>query len=274
MTGRPDVLASPDVLPGTPRVPFSLSMLGWALNEEENLGAYIDRAGAFLAALTDDYELILIDDGSTDRTWEIALQYQRTRGWLRPYRNERNRGGGYNTKRAVSLATKDYVFWQTVDWAYDLRYLAQALPRLAEVDVLQGVRTNALTVGGIASRRSDTAYKGLVSFVNYQLIRTLFRLPISDYQNVTVYPRTLIQGVTLETESSFTNPECLLKTWWRGATFLEVPVPFIKREKGTGKGTRPRAILAAIGDIGYWSARWIVLNRRQDRRRGKVVGCG
>jgi glycosyltransferase involved in cell wall biosynthesis len=119
-------------------------MLGWALDEEESIGGYIDRAGAFLAALTDDYELVLIDDGSTDRTWAIAQEYQRTRPWLKPYQNEGNRGSGYNTKRAVSLATKDYVFWQTVDWSYDIRYLAMALPKLAEVDVLQGVRNNAL----------------------------------------------------------------------------------------------------------------------------------
>ncbi len=58
---------SADILPGTRRVPFSLSMLGWALNEEESIAGYIDRAGAFLQALTDDYELIVIDDGSTDR---------------------------------------------------------------------------------------------------------------------------------------------------------------------------------------------------------------
>ena len=119
--------SSPDILPGTRRVPFSLSMLGWALNEEASIAAYIDRAGAFLAALTEDFELILIDDGSTDRTWEIAAECQRTRPWLKLYRNDRNRGSGYNTKRAISLATKDYVFWQTVDWAYDIRYLAQAL---------------------------------------------------------------------------------------------------------------------------------------------------
>ena len=122
---------STDILPGTPRVPFSLSMLGWALNEEESIAAYIDRAGAFLAALTDDFELIVVDDGSTDRTWEIAEGCARTRPWLRLYKNDRNRGSGYNTKRAISLATKDYVFWQTVDWAYDIRYLAQSLNELA-----------------------------------------------------------------------------------------------------------------------------------------------
>jgi glycosyltransferase involved in cell wall biosynthesis len=260
-----------DILPGTARVSFSLSMLGWALNEEASIGAYIDRAGALLSALTDEFELVLIDDGSTDRTWEIASGLQAGRPWLRLYKNDRNRGSGYNTKRAISLATKDYLFWQTVDWAYDIRRLAQALPALARVDVLQGVRGNALTAGGTLDRRSDNAYKGVVSLVNYRLIRTLFRLPIHDYQNVTVYPRALIQGVALESESAFTNAECLLKTWWRGATFAEVHVPFVKRERGVGTGTKPRAIVAALSDIFRWWALWVLLDRRADRHRGRVV---
>jgi glycosyltransferase involved in cell wall biosynthesis len=264
-------MRSVDVLPDTPRVPFSLSMLGWALNEEESVAAYIDRAGALLAELTDDYELILIDDGSTDRTWEIVESCRRGRPWLKPHRNERNRGSGYNTKVAIGLATKDYLFWQTVDWAYDIRHLVRALPELHSVDVLQGARVGTLSARGMVDRRSDNAYKGLVSVVNYRLIRTLFRLPLSDYQNVTVYPRALIQSVALETESAFTNPECLLKTWWRGATFKEVHVPFVKRERGSGKGTRPRAIMAAIRDILFWWTRWVVLNRRADRGRGRVV---
>jgi hypothetical protein len=119
---------TPDILPGTARVPFSLSMLGWALNEEDSVGDYIDRAGALLSALTDDYELVFVDDGSTDRTWAIATEYQRTRPWLKAHRNDRNRGSGYNTKRAIALASKDYLFWQTVDWAYDIRQLVRALP--------------------------------------------------------------------------------------------------------------------------------------------------
>jgi glycosyltransferase involved in cell wall biosynthesis len=265
------VTSSIDVPPGTPRVPFSLSMLGWALNEEQNIAAYIDRAGAFLDALAVRYELVLLDDGSTDRTWEIIMEAQRTRPWLKAYRNDRNRGSGYNTKRALSLATEDYVLWQTVDWSYDIRGLAAALPQLGDVDVLQGVRLGTMSAVSMVTERSDNAYKGLVSVVNYRLIRLLFRLPLGDFQNVTVYPRSLIQGVTLETESSFTNAECLLKTWWRGATFREVHVPFLKRERGRGAGTKPRAIINAIRDILTWWVRWIVLGRRVDRRRGRVV---
>jgi glycosyltransferase involved in cell wall biosynthesis len=250
--------------------PPSLSMLGWALNEEESVGDYIERAETLLRSLTDDFELILIDDGSTDRTAEIVERYQQTRPWLRLHRNDGNRGSGYNTKVAIRLARKRYLFWQTVDWAYDLKHLSSSLPYLRAYDVLQGVRQETLSWRGMLSRRSDTAYKGLVSVVNYLLIRVLFRVPVHDYQNVTVYPTALIQSVTLESESAFTNPECLLRVWWKGASIKEFPVPFRKRVRGRAKGTRPRMILRSIADIVSAWFRWIVLGRRPDIGRGSV----
>jgi dolichol-phosphate mannosyltransferase len=247
-------------------------MLGWALNEEENIGTYIDRAGAVLAEISDDHELIIIDDGSTDTTWNVMTEMQTTRPWLRLHRNGRNRGPGFNTKQAIALARKDFLFWQTVDWSYDITELMRSLHLLREFDVLQGVRLGTLSAPGMLTRRSDNAWKGFVSVTNYRLVRFLFRLPFHDFQNVTVYPRRLIQSVRLETESPFTNPECLLKTWWKGATFKEIPVPFIKRQLGQAKGTRLKFLYASVRDILYWWIQWIVLGNREDRGRGKVTG--
>jgi glycosyltransferase involved in cell wall biosynthesis len=262
-------MTAPGRVPG--EKPFSLTMLGWALNEEESIGEYVERAEQCLSELTDDYELILIDDCSTDGTWDIAKACQQSRPWLRLYRNERNRGPGYNTKRGIGLARKDYLFWQTVDWAYDIRALMASLGLLAKYEVLQGVRLAPVSPTGLFAQRSDHFGKAVVSVMNYLLIRFLFRLPLRDYQNVTVYPRPLIQSVELETESAFTNPECLLKVWWKGVTIKEVPVPFIKRQKGIAKGTRFAAVLAAVRDVLYWWFRWIVLGNRKDKRRGHVI---
>jgi glycosyltransferase involved in cell wall biosynthesis len=252
--------------------PLSLSMLGWAFDEEEGIAEYIERCEKFLVSLTPDFELILIDDGSTDRTWAILEEHQRTRPWLRLHRNPRNRGSGYNHKLAISLARKDYLFWQMVDWSYDLSHLGEYLPRLGkDCDVLQGVRQGTVSLSGLLRRRSDTAYKGLVSIVNYLIVRTLFRLPVRDYQNVTVYPTELIQSVRLESESAFTNPESLLKAWWKGATILEFPVAFLKRQKGVGKGTHPVVVLQTVADIFHWWFLWVVLGRRADKGRGRVI---
>jgi glycosyltransferase involved in cell wall biosynthesis len=252
------------------RIDHSVTMLGWAYNEEDSIAAYINRAHSLLQSLTDDFELIIIDDGSVDRTWEIACACQALRPWLRLYKNDRNRGPGFSAKRAIAAATKDLLFWQTVDWAYDIDALAGSIWQIGEVDVLQGVRPRRSFADTLRAR-SDNWRKAIVSLVNYYLVRMLFRLPISDYQNVTIYPRRLLQSVTLESESAFTNVECLLKTFWLGARFKEVPTPFIKRRRGTATGTRPRELFAAARDILTWWSRWILLGRRTFVRRGTVL---
>lgn len=247
----------------------SVSMLGWGLNEQDNVRSYVERAETLLRSISDDFELILIDDGSSDRTWEIMSELQRSRPWLRPLRNDGNKGVGYSYRRAIKAATKEYFFAQTVDWAYDIDRLAASLHLLREFDVLQGVRP-PMSFRRALSSRSDSAVKAVVSIVNYRLIRTLFRLPLSDYQNVTVTPTRLVQPLDLEANSSFANPEVLLNVWWQGASFKEVPVPFRRRTRGVAKGTRPRALVASVRDIASCWFRWIVLGRRAHRGRGRV----
>ncbi|HXG87639.1 MAG TPA: glycosyltransferase [Vicinamibacterales bacterium] len=80
----------------------SLSMLGWALNEEQGIERYVTRAEAFLSVLSDNFKVILIDDGSTDRTWEVMNRCQGTRPWLQIVQNGHVPGSGYNAKRAIS----------------------------------------------------------------------------------------------------------------------------------------------------------------------------
>jgi hypothetical protein len=248
---------------------ISVSMLGWALNEEQNLAEYVDRAEAFLHRISNDFELVLIDDGSTDGTWSIALELQATRPWLKPIKNQRNRGPGYCYRTGIAAASKTYFMAQTVDWAYDIDAFVPVIDQLSTVDVLQGVRPGEFAVSTVA-RRSDSWYKGVVSLTNYLLIRVLFQLPFDDFQNVTICPTRLAQRLRLESEGSFTNPEVMMKLYWGGASFLQVPVRFQKRSRGKGTGTRVGAIARALGDIiGCW-LRWVVF-RGYPRRGGGVV---
>jgi glycosyltransferase involved in cell wall biosynthesis len=247
-----------------------LSMLGWALNEEQNLAEYVLRAEAFLRSVSDDYELIVIDDGSTDRTWELAVELGASRPWLTLLKNERNRGPGYCYRRGIGAATKTYFMAQTVDWAYDIEGLGRAFNELRRYDILQGVRPGEFSFGTLR-RRSDSLYKGIVSLVNYALIRLLFQVPFADFQNVTVCPTRLAQSLTLESEGSFTNPEVMMKLYWGGASFLQVPVLFQKRGRGKGTGTRARAVVKSIADIfGCWF-RWVVLGQYRNRKAGTVA---
>jgi glycosyltransferase involved in cell wall biosynthesis len=223
--------------------------------------------------VSDDFELILIDDGSTDRTWAIAGELHADRSWLKPLKNDRNRGPGYCYRRAISAASKAYFMAQTVDWAYDIDAFRPVFDQLERYDILQGVRPGEFSIATL-SRRSDSLYKGIVSLTNYMLIRVLFRLPFADFQNVTVCPTRLAQRLQLESEGSFTNPEVMMKLYWGGASFLQVPVAFQKRGRGKGTGTRGRAIAKAIGEIaGSWF-RWNVLGGYAKQPRGTVASLG
>ncbi len=267
-----------------PRFDRSVSWLGWAYNEEELIEGYLRRAHALLSRTVEDFEIVIVDDGSTDRTAEIIESVMLEIPQIRFIRNSVNMNVGYSSRRAIASASKDYLFWQTVDWSYDIDYLRIFLELLKTHDIVAGVRRapvekanrillpfrGALKLFGIKhlTRRSDTVSQAIISVVNYVIIRTLFRVPLSDYQNVVLYPTLLIKSIGFEAESSFVNPEALIKAYWSGASFAEVPISFLPRQGGDTKGTRLRALARSIYDILALWYRWVVLGRIKER------GCG
>ena len=118
----------------------SLSLLSWGLNEEELLEPFLDRAFELLKSVADDYEVVFVNDGSTDRSVEILASYAEREPRLRVIHNEQNLNVGISCRRAVAAARKDYLFWQTVDWSYDLTNLPIFLSLLDYFDVVQGIR--------------------------------------------------------------------------------------------------------------------------------------
>lgn len=267
MEGRP---ATP-----TPAGKFdrSVSLLCWAYNEEDSITGYLERASRLLEETVQDYEIVLIDDGSTDRTFALAQEFQKKNPRLAIYQNECNLNVGISSRRAIQRATKEYLFWQTIDWCYDISDLRACLEHLKTYDIVQGTRkgtSDLLIDPRHLGRRSDTVRKGIVSIINYLVIRTLFRIPLSDFQNVTFYPTRWIQSVQYEAKSSFANPEGLIKSYWNGLTIKEVPIAFIPRGAGEAKGTKIKAIVRSVTDILRLWFTWVVLGRRGRIRKGKI----
>jgi|WetSurMetagenome_2_1015567.scaffolds.fasta_scaffold00078_20 glycosyltransferase involved in cell wall biosynthesis len=268
----------------------SLSLLCWAYNEEDSIGEYLERALSLMDSCVEDYEIVLIDDGSTDQTYAIAESFRSKTEKLKIFRNETNLNVGFSSRRAIGLASKEYLFWQTVDWSYDISDLRRNLEYLREWDIVQGVRREPvqvrirflkpfvalLKIFGMKylTKRSDTVPKALVSVINYLLIRLLFQIPLSDFQNVTIYPTRWIQSIAFEAESSFVSPEGMIKSHWNGMSIKEVPISFIPRRKGEGKGTRIPFIVKSVSDILYLWFKWIVLRKRHFVKSGKIGRLG
>jgi glycosyltransferase involved in cell wall biosynthesis len=264
----------------------SISLLCWAYNEENSILEFLERASQLMEAAVEDYEIILIEDGSTDRTYQFAAEFQKQNENLKVFRNEKNLNVGISSQRAIMRASKKYCFWQTVDWSYDISNLRIFLEYLRTHDIVQGVRRKPVRVKvklfkpfvallklfGMKhlTRRSDTVAKAIISLFNYILIRGLFRIPLSDFQNVTFYPRSWIQSLTFESKSSFSSPEMLLKSYWNGMSIKEVPIDFIPRAKGEAKGTKLGAIVHSVKDIFRLWFIWIILGERKFVKKGKI----
>lgn len=236
----------------------SVSMLAWGYNEELLVEEFLDRAVQLLDANVNDWEIVFVNDGSHDRTGEILDAYARKNPRVRPVHNERNMNVGPSCRRAIKAASKEFLFWQTVDWSYDIRNIRIFLELLKTYDVVQGIRPTPVRLLSYipvlrsiyrVKSRSDNIKKAIVSLSNYYVLRILFGVKFHDFQNVTFYPTKLLQSVELNGNTSFLNPECLLRSYERGAHFIEVPIRFIPRTIGEAKGTRLTAIVRSVTEI-------------------------
>ncbi len=242
-----------------------LSLLAWGYNEEQLVEAFLARAVALLDETADDYEIIFVNDGSTDGTGALADAFARSHPQVRVIHHPRNLNVGMACRTAVEHARKDYLLWQTVDWSYDLTNLRLFLELLTYYDVVQGVRPVPIRLLSYipvirsiyrVRSRSDNIRKAIVSLVNYYVLRILFGVRFHDFQNVTIYPRPLVQSFAMRGRTPFVNPEFLIRSYAAGARFIEVPIPFIKRSAGKAKGTKLRTILRAVLDIAKNWLQW------------------
>jgi glycosyltransferase involved in cell wall biosynthesis len=256
----------------------SVSLLAWGYNEEDLIEGFLDRAIALMEATVEDFEVVFVNDGSTDQTGKIVDDYAGRETRLRVIHHARNHDVGVALRTAVKNASKKRLLWQTVDWSYDIRQLRILLELTRYFDIIHGVRpvperllSRIPVIRSIyrVKGRSDTFSKAVVSLVNYYMLRILFGAPFHDFQNVTIYPTALVQGMNHIGKSSFSNPEYLLKSYFAGARFIEVPINFIPRAKGQAKGTRLRSVLRAVRDI---LTQWWLWGRRSRRQHRLVPG--
>lgn len=225
----------------------SLSLLCWAYNEEENVEAFLAKSLKDLERVCDDFEIVIIDDGSTDRTAELVKKFASQDHRIRLIQHPRNLNVGACTKTAIKAASKEILFWNTVDNSYDTADLDRPLAYLDSYDIVQRVR-----IGG----GSDNRWKKFVSRVNYWLIRLLSGVPLTDFQNCTFHRSQAVKALKLESNSSVINPEMLIKRYYQGARIKEVPIKFTPRQKGEAKGTKWRFLLRSASQVLWYVPRW------------------
>ncbi len=240
------------------KFPGSVTLMSWAYNEEALMQPHLERCFALMTALTDDFEVLVVDDGSRDGTARILAEFARTHPQLRVITHARNRNVGAAFDSALRAMSKEFYFFQTVDWSYDLRHARRFLALLDHFDFVKGMRPTPpdrrhrlalLGSAGARRPRSDSLWATVVSLANFYLVRLLFGVPFEDYQNIVFGRRCIAQRYLPSSRGAFANPEPLIKAYCDGLRILEVPMAFTPRRVGRGKGARLAFVLRCLWDV-------------------------
>lgn len=223
----------------------SVSVFFPAYNDGGTIASMVLSAMIVLEQLTDDYEIIVVNDCSRDYTPEIldrlAADYDR----VRVIHHTTNRGYGGALKDGFAAATKDLVFYTDGDAQYDVRDLKRLWEIMDDdIDVANGYKR----------RRHDPWYRKLIGWSYKHFTRFLFGLPIRDVDcDFRLIRRAKMQEITLESDSGVICVEMIYKLKEAGARFAEAPVSHLHRAYGGSQFfTLPRVFAALKGLARLW----------------------
>lgn len=230
----------------------SVSMVVPVLDEEELLESFLLRSIEEIGSLVETFEIIGVDDGSTDRTRHILRRMAAEYPQIRPLTLPRTSGIGLATVTGLRAARYDVVFWNTVDRVIDTRScLAQALDGLAEgYDAITFYRQDL---------SGNTGWQKLMTFGNIALIHTLFPWHFKAYQQFHFQPTAFVDAIDFESSSHFISPELLFKTHVAGRRILQLPTVYHARTGGKPKGGQLIWVFKTKWDILRLWFKWCVL---------------
>jgi NAD(P)-dependent dehydrogenase (short-subunit alcohol dehydrogenase family) len=204
----------------------SLSVLIPTWNQEASLEATIQRLTQALSVTVEDFELIVGDDGSTDRTAEIVGRLASKQPRIRSFRNSRPMGLGYCYTRGVEVATKSYFVYVPGDNTWPQRSFLELFGQLGKADVITSYSTNPGVMPFM---------RGLFSRTYTRLLNLLFGLRMRYYNGLTVYPITFLRSTPITSYGFGFQAEILLKAVDQGLSFVEVAIPMDESTVGAAR---------------------------------------
>jgi dTDP-glucose pyrophosphorylase len=207
----------------------SMTVVVPALNEEGNLADTIRDIIDAMGDKFESHEIIIINDGSTDRTGAIADEIARKYPFVRVKHHRKNRGLGYSVSQGYRLSKKEYVMWYPGDNGMKKDSLAMMFAMAGKADMIIPYIQN--TVFRSMLRR-------IASRLYINMLNMLFILKLKYFNGVIIYKTQQIQSVRAYTHGFASFAEVVIRLIKAGATYLEVPTCHQERGSGESKALR------------------------------------
>ncbi len=212
-------------------------------NEELNIEHAVGAAVEALTKYSDDYEILVVDDASTDDSPAIVARLAEENPRVRVLRHEKNRKLGGTLRTGFSAATKDLVLYMDADLPFDPDILGRAI-RALEV-------TGADVIAGYRHDRTMEGFRRTVySYVYNTLIGVLFGWPHRDINfSFKLLKRNVLQAIELKSEGSLIDAELIVKAKNRGFAIQQIGIDYFPRIRGTSHLSSPMVILKILREL-------------------------
>jgi len=232
----------------------SLSMFFPAYNDAGTIASLVIQAVDVASRLTDDFEVIVVNDGSRDATGSIADELARQYPQVRVVHHPQNRGYGGALRTGFATATKELIAYTDGDAQYDPAELDVLWNRLTdEADMVQGYKIS----------RSDPIHRIVIGRIYHHTVKLLFRLRVRDVDcDFRLMRREIFDRVRLERDTGVICLEMMRKFQDVGVRIVEVPVHHYHRTHGRSQFFNFRRIFwTGIDVLKLWIQ--LVVLRRQ-----------
>ncbi|MDA1095119.1 MAG: glycosyltransferase family 2 protein [Acidobacteria bacterium] len=224
-----------------PTLTGGLTIFFPAYNDAGTIPSMVIGAVITARALTDDFEVVVVNDGSRDGTAEVLEELSGMCPHLRVVTHPQNRGYGAALRTGFASATKEFVFYTDGDAQYDPRELAILWAQMTpDVDLVNGYKIS----------RSDPLHRIVIGRLYHHAVRALFGLRVRDVDcDFRLMRRAIFERVRLETNSGVICLELIKKVQDAGGRIVEAPVHHFHRAYGTSQFFNFPRIARTLVDI-------------------------
>ena len=231
----------------------SISAFFPAYNDAGSIGDIVGKMARILPSIADDYEVVVVNDGSQDGTASLLDGLAHEHPFLRVIHHASNRGYGAALITGFSKCSKDLIFYTDGDGQYDVEELPLLLNALTEgVDIVNGYKIS----------RSDPLHRVVLGKAYQHLMRLVFRLNVRDVDcDFRLFRRNLFDRVELSCDSGVICVEMIKKFQANGCRMAEVPVHHYSRASGSSQFFSPKHLGRVF--IQLFSAWWNLIVRKK-----------
>lgn len=220
--------------------PIRVSAFFPAHNEVDNIQKLTEKTVQVLMEWTDDFEVLIINDGSTDGTRELADRLAQSIPQVKAIHHEVNRGYGGAVKTGIASCTKDWIFFTDGDAQFDVNELSRFFPYTSDFDAIVGYRMD----------RQDPFHRKMFAFCWGSLIRLMFGFHVRDLDCAfKLFKRKYFENVELKAEGAVISVEIYSVLTRNKAKIKQIGVHHYPRVAGQQSGGSIKVIARAFKEL-------------------------